>query len=75
MREREIAESPHDGAADSPHDSVEDIDFLKNYIEALLSCPHANPKSRSETQMPRDAIQRIGFGKAYGNRSLRDCCA
>jgi hypothetical protein len=52
VRKREIAESRRYGSADSSDNSVEEIDFLKNYIEALLSCPHANPKFLSETQMP-----------------------
>jgi hypothetical protein len=52
VREREIAESPRDGSADWSGDSIGEIDFVKNNIEALLSCPHANPKFTSETQMP-----------------------
>jgi hypothetical protein len=34
----------------SPDDSMADIDRPMDDIEALLSCPHANPKSLSETQ-------------------------
>jgi hypothetical protein len=52
VRKREIAESRRDGSGVSPDDAVEEIDFLKDDIEALLSCPHANPKFLSETQMP-----------------------
>jgi hypothetical protein len=52
VRKREIADLRRDGSADSPDDAVEEIDFLKDDIEALLSCPHANPKFLSETQMP-----------------------
>jgi hypothetical protein len=52
VRKREIAESRRDRSADASDDSVQEIDFLKDYIEALLSCPHANPKFLSETQMP-----------------------
>jgi hypothetical protein len=51
-RKHEVADLRRDGSADSSGDSVEEIDFLKNGIEALLSCPHANPKFLSETQMP-----------------------
>jgi hypothetical protein len=51
VRKRENAESRRDGSADSPDDAEEGIGFLKDYIEALLSCPHANPKFLSETQM------------------------
>jgi hypothetical protein len=68
VREREIAESPRDGSADSSGDSVGKVDFLKNKIEALLSCPHANPKFTSETQMPGVQLKRIGSGKADRNR-------
>jgi hypothetical protein len=52
-RKREISEPRRDGSAVWPDDAVGEIDFLKDYIEALLSCPHANPKFLSETQMPR----------------------
>jgi hypothetical protein len=52
VRKREIAGSRRDGSAVSPDGAVEEIDFLKDYFEALLSCPHANPKFLSETQMP-----------------------
>jgi len=41
-----------DRAAVSPDDAVEDVDLLVTLFEALLSCPHANPKFTSETQMP-----------------------
>jgi hypothetical protein len=61
VRKREIAESRRDGRAVSPDDSVEDIDLLVAYIEALLSCPHANPKFLSETQMPGMQISALAF--------------
>ena len=48
VRERGIAESRRGGSGDS----IGEIDFVNNNIEALLSCPHANPKFTSETQMP-----------------------
>jgi hypothetical protein len=73
--QRKIASLRRSGSADSPDGAVGDIDLLTDNIEALLSCPHTNPMFRTETQMLRDAIQRLGFGKAYGNRSSRDCCA
>jgi hypothetical protein len=41
-----------DASAVSPDDAVEGIDLHGNFFEALLSCPHANPKFVSETQMP-----------------------
>jgi len=75
VREREIAESRRDGRAVSPGDAVEDIDLPIANTEALLSCPHANPKCHSETQIGLGANQHNGFGKAYRNRSLWDCCA
>jgi hypothetical protein len=53
VREREIAGPPRDGLADSPDGSAEDIDFLMDDIEGLLSCPHANSIFRSETQIAR----------------------
>jgi hypothetical protein len=52
VRKRETADLRRDGSADSPGGVVEDIDFLNDYFEALLSCPHAIPKFLSETQMP-----------------------
>ena len=52
VRKRETADLRRDGSADSPGGVVGDIDFLNDYFEALLSCPHANPKSLSETQIP-----------------------
>jgi hypothetical protein len=61
VSKREIADSRRDGSADSSDDSVEDIDFLKNNIEALLSCPHANPIFLSETQMPGMQISAVAF--------------
>jgi hypothetical protein len=41
-----------DGAAVSPDNEVEDVDLRVTLFEALLSCPHANPKFISETQIP-----------------------
>jgi hypothetical protein len=61
VRKREIAEPPHDGSADSSDDSENENDFVKNDIEALLSCPHANPKFVSETQMPRVQISALAL--------------
>jgi hypothetical protein len=52
VREHDTAESRRDGRAVSPGDAVGDIDLMMPNIEALLSCPHANPKFLSETQMP-----------------------
>jgi hypothetical protein len=46
------------------------IDRPMDDNEALLSCPHANPKFHSETQMPRMQISANGFGNAYRNRSI-----
>lgn len=43
VRKREIVGLRRDGSADSPEDSAEEIDFLKDDLEAQLSCPHANP--------------------------------
>jgi hypothetical protein len=74
VRKHEVADLLRDGSADSPHDSVGDIDFLMDNIEALLSCPHAIPISLGNTNT-WDANQRVGFGNAYRNRSSCDCCA
>jgi hypothetical protein len=49
---RKIASLRRGESAISPDDAVEDIDLRMTNIEALLSCPHANPKFLSETQMP-----------------------
>lgn len=73
MRKREIAESRRDGFANSSGDSVGDIDFLKDYTEALLSCPHANPKFLSETQMP--GMQFCAVALKGRSQSLCDCRA
>ena len=51
VRKRETADLRRDGSADSPGDAVEDIDLLMANIEALLSCPHANPKFLSEQEL------------------------
>jgi hypothetical protein len=51
VRKRGVSELRRYGSADSSGDSVEAVDFLKNYIGTLLSCPHANPKFNSETQI------------------------
>ena len=51
MRKHEIADLRRDGCADSPGDSMADINRRMDDIEALLSCPHANSKFLSETQM------------------------
>ncbi len=56
-----IASLRRDGVAVSPDDAVEDSDFLKDEIEALLSCPHANPKFLSETQMPGMQISAVAL--------------
>ncbi len=50
-RKRTISDLRRDEPAVSPGDAVEDIDLLMADIEALLPCPHANPKFLSETQM------------------------
>lgn len=52
LRKREIASSGRDGSTASVDDAVEEIDLMMANIEALLSCPHANPKFLSETQIP-----------------------
>ncbi len=52
VRKREIASLRRDGPAASPDDAVEEIDLMMANIEVLLSCPHANPKFLSETQIP-----------------------
>jgi hypothetical protein len=61
VRKREIAGSRREGSAVSPDDAGEEIDFLKNYIEALPPCPHANPKFLSETQMPGKQISALAL--------------
>lgn len=60
-RKRTISDLRRDGSAVSPGDAVEDIDLLMADIEALLSCPHANPKPLSETQMPRLQISAVAL--------------
>jgi hypothetical protein len=52
VRKREIADLRRDGSAVSPHDSVEEIDFLMDNIEVLLSCPHANPNFVQKHKYP-----------------------
>jgi hypothetical protein len=44
-----------------PDDSLEDIDVRRNDIEALLSCPHANPIFLSETQIPGMQISALAL--------------
>ena len=77
MRKREIAESRRDRSADASDDSVQEIDFLKDYIEALLSCPHANPKFLSETQMPGMQLSALALERpiaiAHGVIAAPDC--
>jgi hypothetical protein len=50
-----------DGSANSPDGAVEDIDLLMANIEALLSCPHTNPKFHSETQIPRKQFSALAL--------------
>ena len=77
VRKREIADLRRDGSADSPDDAVEEIDFLKDYFEALLSCPHANPKFLSETQMPGMQLSAVALKRpiaiAHGVIAAPDC--
>jgi hypothetical protein len=74
VRERGIAESRRGGSADSSGDSIGEIDFVNNNIEALLSCPHANPKFSSETQMPGVQLSALALERPIAiahRRSLR----
>jgi len=70
---RKMASLRRDASADSSDDSVEEIDFLKDYIEALLSCPHANPKFLSETQMPGVQFSAVALERPIA--IAHDCCA
>jgi len=74
VRKREIADLRRDGSADSPDDAVEEIDFLKDDIEALLSCPHANPNFFQKHKCP-GCNSAHWLWNAYRNRSSCDCCA
>jgi hypothetical protein len=47
----EPADLRRDGSAASSGDSMADINRRIDDVEALLSCPHANPKFLSETQI------------------------
>jgi hypothetical protein len=74
VRKRETADLRRDGSADSPGDAVEEIDFLKDDIEALLSCPHANPNFFQKHKCP-GCNSAHWLWNAYRNRSSCDCCA
>ena len=61
MRKREGADLRRDKSAVSPQESVANVDRLMDDEEALLSCPHANRKFTSETQMPGIEISTLAL--------------
>jgi hypothetical protein len=75
VREGGIAGSRRDGSAVSPNDAIEEIDLLMANIEALLSCPHANPKFSSETQMPGTEISALALERPIAIAHGAICCA